>query len=192
MYEGIPAHIWGPDTQADPTAPESLAPTGQLIDRNDPALTEILQAVVALSSDLGHTSTPDEDMVKMAIRLGRARHARMQAGAEPPRGAPARESTNGHVYYVRRGAMVKIGTTTDLYRRMSALLPEEVLAIEPGSHAREHELHRQFAVFRVPGQREWFHASRQIQEHVEQVLDRHGPPPSDLPTLPAAAGMLEA
>ncbi|MFE3495280.1 GIY-YIG nuclease family protein [Streptomyces sp. NPDC059175] len=192
MYEDSSVHLWGPDTQAPPLAPENLTPAGRLIDQDDPALREILQALFDLSGSLGNVVDPDEDTVRMAIRLGRARYGRMEEGTEPPRGTSARESVNGQIYYIRRGAMVKIGTTTDLYKRMSALLPEEVLAVEPGSHAKEAELHQRFGSLRVPGQREWFYAGRELQDHIEIVLDENGPPPADLPTLPSAGGILES
>lgn len=192
VYEDMPHHIWGPDTQASPLNSDSLRSAGRLIDTDDPALREVLQALYDLSGSLGNVTDPDEDTVNMAIRLGRARFARMREGIEPPRGTSARERADGQIYYIRRGALVKIGTTTDLHRRMSALLPEEVLAVEPGSHSREAELHREFGSLRVPGQREWFYAGRNLQEHIEAVLDQHGPPPADLPTLPAAGGILDA
>ncbi|MFC9606082.1 GIY-YIG nuclease family protein [Streptomyces niveus] len=192
MYENNSVHIWGPDTQAHPLDPENLSPAGRLIDQRDPALTEILQAFSSMAGQLGNLNEPDEDTVRMAIRLGRARYARIQEGAEPARGTSVRESVNGRVYYARRGAMVKIGTTVHLYRRMYELRPEEVLAIDPGSYAREAELHRLFEALRVPGQREWFYAGKQLQEHIEKIRDLHGQPPSDLPTLPSASGILEA
>ncbi|MGW6395420.1 GIY-YIG nuclease family protein [Streptomyces sp. NPDC055103] len=172
-------------------APENLKPAGRLIDQDDPALREILQALFDLSGGLGNVTDPDEDTVRMAIRLGHARYDRMQAGVEPPRGRSARERVDGQVYYIRRGPLVKIGTTVDLYGRMAALLPEEVLAVEPGSHAKETERHRQFVALRVPGQREWFYAGRELQDHVEEVLDTYGPPPSDLPTLPSDHGTVD-
>lgn len=190
MYEDSSVHIWGPDTQAQPLA-ERLAHAGCLIDPDDPALTEILLELGRISGELRNLSAPDEDTVRMAVRVGRARHERILAQAPRPRKTSARENPNGWIYYIRRGVMVKIGTTIDLYKRMAALLPEEVLAVEPGSHVKEAELHRRFRTLRVPGQREWFYAGRELQAHIEEVLDRSGPPPADLPTLPSTAGILD-
>ncbi|MDP9949138.1 MULTISPECIES: GIY-YIG nuclease family protein [Streptomyces] len=192
MYEDNRVHLWGPDTQAQPLG-ERLAAAGCAIDPEDPALTEILLELGRIGGELMNLSDPDDDTVRMAIRLGRARYERIRT--QVPKQScrrSAREAADGVVYYIRRGAMVKIGTTVDLYRRMSALLPEEVLAVERGSHAKETELHRVFRHLRVPGQREWFYAGRELQAHIEEVLDRNGPPPSGLPTLPSAAGILEA
>lgn len=191
MYEDNRVHIWGPDTQARPLA-ERLAATGCLIDPEDPALTEILLELGRTGGELRNLSDPDEDTVRMAVRVGRARYERIRAQApQQPRRTSARENANGWIYYIRRSAMVKIGTTVNLRTRMAALLPEEVLAVEPGSHAKEAELHRRFRALRVPGQREWFYAGRELQVHVEEVLDANGPPPADLPTLPSAAGILD-
>jgi hypothetical protein len=86
--------------------------------------------------------------------------------------------------------MVKIGTTTRLRARMSALRPEEILAVEPGGYDHESEMHQRFEPLRVPGQREWFYAGRELQDHIEEVLRHHGPPPPNLPTLPAATGTM--
>lgn len=190
MYEDNRVHIWGADTQAQPLT-ERLAAVGCLIDPNDPALTEILIELGRISGELRNLSNPDSDTVRIAIRVGRARHERLRTQTPQPRRSGARENANGWIYYIRRGALVKIGTTIDLYKRMAALLPEEVLAVEPGSHAKEAELHKEFRALRVVGQREWFYAGRKLQAHIEDVLDRNGPPPADLPTLPSAAGMLD-
>ncbi|MFD6421050.1 GIY-YIG nuclease family protein [Streptomyces sp. NPDC060198] len=191
MYEEHRGHLWGPDTQAAPLA-EQLALAGALIDPHDPALTEILLELGRIGGELRNLAAPDDDTVRMAIRLGRARHERLSNQVPAPRRKSARENPNGSIYYVRRGAMVKIGTTINLQARMAALLPEEILAIEPGSHAKEAELHRQFRSLLVPGQREWFYAGPELQEHIEKVLDAQGPPPANLPTLPPTTGILDS
>lgn len=88
----------------------------------------------------------------------------------------------GHVYYARRGALVKIGFTTDLRQRMRTILPDEVLAVEPGSYATEAARHRQFEHLRHAGQREWFRQARDLAAHIQRVVAQCGPPP-ELPTL---------
>ncbi|WP_329167408.1 hypothetical protein OHB49_45015 (plasmid) [Streptomyces sp. NBC_01717] len=70
MYENIPGHLLDP---------ENLKPAGRLIDRADPALTEILQALTGLAGQLGNITAPDEDTICLAIRLGGARHAQKAA-----------------------------------------------------------------------------------------------------------------
>ena len=61
---------------------------------------------------------------------------------------------------------------------------------EPGGQELEAERHQTFRALRVPGQREWFYAGRDLQDHIREVLAQHGPPPADLPTLQAGDGML--
>jgi hypothetical protein len=76
----------------------------------------------------------------------------------PPKAAPV-------VYYLRFGDRVKIGTTVNLPRRLTAIPHDELLATEPGSFAVEKERHLQFKGDHVKG--EWFHMSSAIMEHVK-------------------------
>jgi hypothetical protein len=75
------------------------------------------------------------------------------------------------VYYMRLGALVKIGFTTNLTLRVAAIGAEEVLATEPGGREREHRRHRQFAALRVHG--EWFHLAAPLTHHIN-ALARQG------------------
>lgn len=179
--------------EQDPDRVPPVVPFAHLLDDEEPAYSDIVQALADLAFELDSPSDVDEPAVGIAIRIGRARHQRraqqVQGDPTPPkRIGGTRDAHQGFVYYIRRGAMVKIGTTVNLRQRMSDLRPDEVLAVEPGSYAREAELHRLFQHLRVPGQREWFYAGREIQDHVERVLDQNGPPPADLATLPEAHG----
>lgn len=61
------------------------------------------------------------------------------------------------VYYIRFGDRIKIGTTTNLQRRLTALPHDEVLFTEPGSYELEQQRHRQFNRHLIAG-REWFEA----------------------------------
>jgi hypothetical protein len=172
-------------------------PFAHLLDRDDPAFPEIVMALTDIAFELGDPDAVDDDMAKVAIRIGRARHGRQQRDEVlPPKTgllAGLRETDpRAVVYYIRRGAMVKIGTTIDLRGRMAVLLPEEVLAIEPGDQKLEVQRHRAFRELRVPGQREWFYAGRELQDHIREVLAHHGPPPSGLPTLQPGNGILNA
>jgi hypothetical protein len=78
------------------------------------------------------------------------------------------------VYYIRFAERVKIGTTTDLYGRMSVLPHDELLAIEPGDHAQEHLRHLQFRAIRTTG--EWFIPNSELRVHVTQIRQVHGNP----------------
>lgn len=99
-------------------------------------------------------------------------------GGRPPE---SRDPVTGHVYYIRRGDLIKIGFTTDLNKRMMSHLPDEVLAVEPGSYALEASRHRQFATLRH-GRGEWFKDDPALREHIAGLVKRHGEPPL-LPTL---------
>jgi T5orf172 domain len=69
------------------------------------------------------------------------------------------------VYYVRRqDGLIKIGTSSRLRARLSALRKEhgelELLLTHAGAHDKEHELHRRFAKLRVEG--EWFRNTKRL------------------------------
>lgn len=89
----------------------------------------------------------------------------------------------GVVYYVRRGSFVKIGTTTNLRTRMRDLMPDEVLAVEPGSYTRERTLHRRFASVRIAPECEYFRLTEELKDHIAQVVARHGVPARGLSQL---------
>jgi hypothetical protein len=61
------------------------------------------------------------------------------------------------VYLLRNGNRIKIGTTTELKRRIRtlALRPENVVLLLDGGQQLERELHRRFARLRI-GDTEWF------------------------------------
>jgi ribosomal protein S27AE len=70
---------------------------------------------------------------------------------------PATVPPTSVVYYIRFGDRIKIGTTTDLPKRLIALPHDEVLLTEPGSYELEQQRHRQFNRHLIAG-REWFEA----------------------------------
>lgn len=182
------------------------------LDPDDPAYKKIMQTVIVLNARTGRLTT---ELLRAATEIGRlkleaeriyADYIDMQATIDTTEQQflldekrrqirEEQESTEAsdtvpslcHVYYVRRGNLVKIGTTSDLYRRMSAILPDEVLAVEPGSYALESKMHSKFHHLRAesPGQREWFRLEQELHEHIERVRDFHGNPPVGLPTLPS-------
>ncbi|MCP9209296.1 GIY-YIG nuclease family protein [Streptomyces cucumeris] len=183
MYEGSP-HIWSDEGVGRLGDDAPTARLADLIDPNDPALQHISQALTNFrAADVSLT----EEIVKAAIKLGRAEHARWSAADGNGFKAAPLPRQGAHapvVYYVRRGTMVKIGTTTNLHERMRAILPEEILATEPGGQKTEFARHRQFSALRVDGQREWFHAGAALQDHVQRVRAQHGAPEHSLPVLP--------
>ena len=86
--------------------------------------------------------------------------------------------TAGVVYYVRRGdGAIKIGTTTNLTKRVRALTkehgPVEVLATHPGGFRAEQSLHRTFAASRLDG--EWFEESHDLAVRIDRYRGRQVP-----------------
>lgn len=78
------------------------------------------------------------------------------------------------VYYIRIGDVIKIGTTGDFRGRMASLVPDEVLAVEPGDMTVERERQRQFVHLRVKGER--FRPEPDLLAHIQQVRELHGDP----------------
>jgi hypothetical protein len=76
------------------------------------------------------------------------------------------------VYYIQFGDRVKIGTTANLPQRLAALPHDRVLATEPGGFELEQARHRQLRASRVDGQREWFHLTDQVRQHVAGLRGR--------------------
>lgn len=78
----------------------------------------------------------------------------------------------GHIYYLLVGDRVKIGFTTDLYRRMMEYPPNAVLlATHPGTPAVEKELHQDFRRHLAEG-REWFTPNPDLDAHLQKVLEK--------------------
>lgn len=87
------------------------------------------------------------------------------------------------VYYVLIGFHVKIGTTRDMQSRMSALFPDEILAIEPGGRELEGKRHRQFNALLAKG-REYFHPGAALQEHIRKLQEIDWQPPAYVAHVP--------
>jgi hypothetical protein len=94
-----------------------------------------------------------------------------------------RES-DGIVYYILRGDLVKIGTTTQPMRRFATLMPDAVLATEPGDVELEKIRHTQFADMRDPDVgNEYFHPESPLIIHIRDLRDEHGIPNMPHPSL---------
>lgn len=155
----------------------------KLVDTTDPAfhaIAEVLKDMVAAGVEF----TPE--IIAAAVKTGRIRHEREQQMTLPPE--PRQAAVDGSVvYYIRRGHLVKIGTTVNMRGRMLALMPDEILAVEPGDWYLEQKRHRQFEAQRVASQSEYFYPSPSLREHIASVRAAHGAPPADLPRLEAAS-----
>lgn len=74
-----------------------------------------------------------------------------------------------YVYFIRNGNRMKIGTTTDLKRRIRtlALRAENIALLFEGDQRREREFHKQFAEHRI-GNTEWFAYEGALVEFVHE------------------------
>ena len=92
------------------------------------------------------------------------------------------------VYFARSGDAIKIGTSTNVRKRIKALatgtpLPPELVAVMAGGAWREKELHRRFAHLRVTG--EWFRAGVELMEFIATL-----PPWTEPPQVHKKSGRL--
>lgn len=74
-----------------------------------------------------------------------------------------------YVYFIRNGNRMKIGTTTELKRRIRtlALRAENIALLFEGGQSREREFHKQFAEHRI-GNTEWFAYEGTLAEFVHE------------------------
>lgn len=72
----------------------------------------------------------------------------------------------GVIYYVRFAHLIKIGTTTDLAKRLEVIPWDELLLTEPGSYRLERERHLQFADCNY--RNEWFKQDEKLMAFIEQ------------------------
>lgn len=91
----------------------------------------------------------------------------------------------GWVYYIRRGDLIKIGHTVNLHKRMTDLMPDAVLAVEPGPQQLESMRHVQFKASRH--RNEYFRPDDDLLRHIEFVIEQFGSPAQNLPTLSCAS-----
>jgi len=72
------------------------------------------------------------------------------------------------VYYLRFRDRVKIGTSANPRRRLTAIKHDELLAFERGDRTLERARHAQFAELRLE-RSEWFIFGPALQRHVETL-----------------------
>ena len=140
-----------------------------LVDTQDPAwpaIAAVLQEFVAA----GVTMEPA--MIAAAVKVGKGRWAAQQPRTDSKPLPPS--LTGSIVYYARRRDMIKIGTTARPRDRFRDLVPDEILAIEPGGHELEGTRHDQFAHLR--GQGEYFREAPDLHEHIRCLQFLWGEP----------------
>jgi len=170
-----------PDAVADSQSGlrRSMQRIKDLVDTSDPAwpsIAAVLREFANAGIDLNEAS------VSMAVKLGRQRWAPLdEAKLSAPSQAPLAAGSGSVVYYVRRARLIKIGTTTNPRDRFSNLLPDEILAVEPGDRRREQMRHVQFGHLRVTG--EYFGDEPELRDHIAALVALYGPPDPSWPTI---------
>lgn len=163
-----------------PPTPSGMRPSVQrvrdLIDTSDPSWPSVA-AVLREFADAGIDI--DETTAVMAVKLGKRRWAGPGDGNDDTP-AIAVTAPGSIVYYVRRGELIKIGTTARPLARFRDLLPDEILAVEPGGHQVEAARHRQFAHLRGHG--EYFRDAAELRDHIDRIQSLHGEPDPTWPT----------
>jgi hypothetical protein len=153
----------------------------RLIDMTDPAWPSVA-AVLREMADAGVEI--DEAAVVIAAKLGAHRFAIAPAQKRPGRRSHQATLTGATadsiVYYIRRGKLIKIGTTADPVTRFDRLMPDEILAFEPGDAEQETLRHRQFDHLRGHG--EHFRSAPELLEHIRQIRHLHGDPDPSWPS----------
>lgn len=80
-----------------------------------------------------------------------------------------------HVYFAKpvgQDGPIKIGCSNDVFRRIEQMsgwspVPLELMATVPGCPADEHQLHREFAEYRLHG--EWFSPGPRLLDHIRSL-----------------------
>jgi hypothetical protein len=91
--------------------------------------------------------------------------------------------SEGWIYYVRQGELIKIGYTSNLAKRLQSYAPTGVLlAVHPGTRATEKEMHQKFAASLDQG-REWFRPRPELLRHIEETRKQFGSPDAHQPRL---------
>jgi hypothetical protein len=161
----------------------------RLVDTTDPAW----PSIAAVLREMADADVEiDDAAVKIAAKLGAHRHRHAMLNPQATRaGRPAYHqmtlagTEDSIIYYIRRGDLIKIGTTTEPAKRFTALLPDEILAFEPGVLTSELLRHRQFDHLRYRG--EYFRSAPELTEHIRQLRHLHGDPDPSWPTTATGA-----
>ena len=130
----------------------------------------------------------DKAAFAIAVKIGAHRFKLLNVTQPPKRRVDFGKlalatATDSIVYYIQRGKLIKIGTTADPARRFAELLPDKILAFEPGEPEHEKMRHWQFTHLRRQG--EYFTAAPELMEHIRHIRRMYGNPD---PSWPTAAG----
>ncbi|OQQ12984.1 hypothetical protein B0675_39905 [Streptomyces sp. M41(2017)] len=148
-----------------------------VVDQSDPAFMFIAAELQRIRREGGEF---DSETIAEAIKEGRGKHARHlqnEADRQPSR------FPESIVYYAQRGSLVKIGYTSQPHKRFGNLIPDAVLAWEPGGRPEEAARHEEFKALRISRGAEYFHRDEILDAHIEAVRSAHGSPDPSWPTL---------
>lgn len=177
FYNGRP---YSPEAKKTSGLRPSVAGLVNMVDPEDPAFGRI--AAILLEMRTAGVEI-NEASVEIALKLGRQQReldnqttavAARRGQATPLRLWPEEQGKSSIVYYIRRGVFIKIGTTTDPHSRFRDLVPDEILAWEPGGRHEEALRHRQFAHLRQQG--EYFQTGPELIKHYKAIRKLHGDP----------------
>lgn len=150
-----------------------------VIDTGDPAwpgIAATLQEFTAAGIEI------NAETARLAVKLGRKRWT------DDSRRKPAQESlvtaSGSIVYYIRRSALIKIGTTVNPRGRFTDLMPDEILAVEPGGRELETARHGQFSHLQVTG--EHFRDTPELRAHIAGIVAMYGLPDGEWPDVASA------
>lgn len=154
-----------------------------LVDTTDPAwphtaaaLREFTEAGIEL----------DESTIPLAVKLGALRNRKSGIELELPSMPETLAASGSIVYYIRRSDLIKIGTTADPHSRFRDLLPDEILAFEPGARPEEVMRHRQFWHLHERG--EYFCDAPDLRKHIDRTRSAYGEPVPSWPTVASLYG----
>jgi hypothetical protein len=121
----------------------------------------------------------DSETRRKEFEAKQAQEASQEIDAWKARREAARrwDASPGIVYYILRGPLIKIGTTTRPRKRFDTLMPDAVLAIEPGDKELERLRHTQFVSLRDPDVgREYFTPGRDLIDLILRLREEQGIP----------------
>ncbi|MGW0905011.1 hypothetical protein [Streptomyces sp. NPDC002853] len=126
-----------------------------------------------------HGQAKAKEEERRAFQRAQAREAQEAAEAWKVRREEARawKESPGIVYYILRGPLIKIGTTTRPRARFDSLMPDAVLAVEPGDKELEGLRHTQFEPLRDRNVgREYFTPGSELIAHIRVLREEQGVP----------------
>ena len=150
----------------DPAWPSIAAVLREMTD----AGVEIGEAACEIAAKLGAHRHQHAMLNPQATRTGRLAYHQMTLAG----------TGDSIIYYIRRGDLIKIGVTTEPATRFRALMPDAILAFEPGTATEELLRHRQFDHLRCRG--EYFRSASELLELARQLRHLHGAPDPSWPT----------